>query len=51
MVARAINQCVLLSWMVADVPIAEVRNVGTDEVQFDPSFATMKSLVNKQPIL
>ena len=35
MVARIVNQFVLLSGLVADVPIAEVRDVGTDEVQLE----------------
>lgn len=35
MVACIVNQCVLLTGMVADVPIAKVRDVGTDEVQLE----------------
>ena len=35
LVARIVNQCVLLAGMVAYVPIAEVRDVGTNEVQLE----------------
>lgn len=35
MVARIVNQFVLLAWMVAHVPIAEVRDVGTDEIKLE----------------
>lgn len=35
MVARIVNQCVLFAGVVAHVPIAEVRDVGADEVQLE----------------